>query len=285
MEENISNGKVDQGEIITIKLYSEDDIFEEDDFQPVSVGISSVIGTRKSQQDSVFGQFDEGTGIAIVCDGMGGLRGGEKASQMAVQRLASDFFKEQEIQNIPEFFRKEAYQLDQEVGMLCDENGDLLEAGTTLVSVIIKESKLYWLSVGDSKIYIIRDNEIMCVNRLHNYRMTMDEMMKQGQLTMEEYREREKQAEALISYIGMRDISLMDVNPRGFPLKDNDMILLTSDGLYRLLSDDDIFNILKRNMFDMKRAANALTEEATRRGKKSQDNTSVAVIRFLEEIK
>lgn len=77
----------------------------------------------------------------------------------------------------------------------------------------------------------------------------------------------------------------MDINPRGLPLKDNDMILLTSDGLYRLLTDDDILNVVKRNMFDMKRAARALTDEATRRGINSQDNTSVAVIRFLEEIK
>ena len=125
----------------------------------------------------------------------------------------------------------------------------------------------------------------MCVNRLHNYRMTMDELIRQGQITMEEYQERENQAEALISYLGMRTLSLMDINPRGLPLKDNDMILLTSDGLYRLLTDDDILNVVKRNMFDMKRAARALTDEATRRGINSQDNTSVAVIRFLEEIK
>lgn len=273
-----------QAEIITVKLYSEDDIYEDEDFQRISVGISSILGTRKSQQDSVFGQFNEDTGIAIVCDGMGGLRGGELASQTAVRTLAHDFFAEQEIRNVPAFFKREAIKADQEVSALCDENGVPLEAGTTMVSVIIKDGELFWLSVGDSKIYIIRKDEIMCVNRLHNYRMTMDELLAQGQMTLEEYHEKENQAEALISFIGMRGVSLMDRNPKGFKLQDNDIILLTSDGLYRLLEDGDILEIVRRNMFDMSRAAAALTEEASRRVVTSQDNTSVVLVRYLEEI-
>ena len=119
MNENGNREKINQAEVITVKLYSEDDIFEEEDFQPISLGISSVLGTRKSQQDSVFGQFSEDTGIAVVCDGMGGLRGGERASQAAVERLANDFFAAGNIQNIPEFFKQEAYKLNDEVGRLC----------------------------------------------------------------------------------------------------------------------------------------------------------------------
>ena len=68
-------------------------------------------------------------------------------------------------------------------------------------------------------------------------------------------------------------------------LKDNDIILLTSDGLYRLLTDNDIIEIVKRNMFDMQKAAKALINEAAMRVTGSQDNTSVAIIRYQEEIK
>ena len=278
--------KSNQSEIITVKLYTEDDIFEDEGFQGISTGICSVLGTRKSQQDSVFAEFNGERGIAIVCDGMGGLQGGEIASQTAVQILANDFFLEGEILDIQEFLCQEAYKTDQEVGNLCDENGMSLECGTTLVSIIIDKGRLYWLSVGDSKIYFIRDHEIICLNRLHNYRMTMDDMLSQGQISMEEYCEKETQAEALISFVGMRNLSLMDVGPKGgLELKDNDIILLTSDGLYRLLTDNDIIEIVKRNMFDMQKAAKALINEAAMRVTGSQDNTSVAIIRYQAEIK
>ena len=101
-----------------------------------------------------------------------------------------------------------------------------------------------------------------------------------------QYRDKETQAEALISFVGMRNLSLMDVGPKGgLELKDNDIILLTSDGLYRLLTDNDIIEIVKRNMFDMQKAAKALINEAAMRVTGSQDNTSVAIIRYQEEIK
>lgn len=276
---------INQSKIITVRLNPEDDFYDDEDFQRISVGSYSVIGTRKSQQDSLFGQFGEDRGIAVVCDGMGGLQGGEVASQTAVTALVRDYFAQPEIENVPEFFQKEAYKVDQMVGELKGADGELLEAGTTLVSIIIKKDELFWLSVGDSKIYIIRGDEILCVNRLHNYRMTMDEQLRQGQITRAEYRDKEKQAEALISFIGMRNVSLMDINSKGFKLQDNDIILLTSDGLYRLLPDGDILEIIKRNMFDMSRAARALVEEAGKRVTYSQDNTSVVVVRYLEEMK
>lgn len=284
MTEYKSTEPVNQAEIITVKIYSEDEVFEDEDYQRISYGKCSVLGTRKNQQDSVFSEFKNQAGIAIVCDGMGGLQGGELASQIAAETLATDYFDQKEIENVPEFFRQEAIKTDQAVADLCDENGELLEAGTTLVSVIIQNGELFWLSVGDSKIYIIRKNEIMCVNRLHNYRMTMDEMLENNQITIDEYKEKEKQAEALISFIGMRNVSLMDINPRGFRLQDNDIILLSSDGLYRLLDDETIKEIIKRNMFDMDKAAKSLIDEAEKRVVHSQDNTSVVVVRYLEEI-
>jgi len=270
-------------EIITVKIYSEDDYFEDEYFSKISLGIKSVIGTRKTQQDTIFGQFNDTSGIAIVCDGMGGLQGGEKASETAVTMLAEDFFAEEEMEDVPAFFRKEAIKIDEAVSRLCDENGTLLEAGTTMVSVIIQEDKLFWLSIGDSKIYIIRDQEIITVNRLHNYRMTMDQMMQQGTMSEEEYQKKEKHAEALISFLGMGNVSLMDINPQGFELKDKDVILLSSDGLYRVLSDETIQGIVKKHMFNLQDAADALTEETTRRAVKSQDNTSVVLVQYHEE--
>ena len=81
-----------------------------------------------------------------------------------------------------------------------------------MVAAIVEKDELYWLSVGDSKIYIIRGEEIISVCREHNYRLTLDQRLEQGQLTQEEYAAEEYRAEALISYLGMGNVSLMDVN-------------------------------------------------------------------------
>lgn len=276
---------VNQSEVITVRLDSADDVLCDEEFQALSAGSCSVIGTRKNQQDSLFSHFDQNSGIAVVCDGMGGLQGGELASQTAVSILVKDYFDSSPIANVPEFFCTEAVKVDQLVYNLQDASGMSMEAGTTLVSIIINNGELFWLSVGDSKIYIIRRNSIQCINRLHNYRMTMDEQLSQGTMTMEEYQANERHAEALISYIGMGNVSLMDINSTGFELEDNDIILLTSDGLYRLLTDEMIYNIVRRNMFDMSRAAQMLVREAEKRVINAQDNTSVVVVRYLEEIK
>lgn len=267
-----------QAEIETERVYQEEDYIQE--VQLVQMGLSSILGTRKSQQDSIFGQFNGDSGIAIVCDGMGGLKGGERASQTAVEQLATDYFNSQPIENIPQFLEQEAYIVDEVVSDLQDESGRRLDGGTTMVSVIIQEGKMHWLSVGDSKIYIIRNHEIVTVNRLHNYRLTMERMLKEGTMTREEYAGQEKKAEALISYMGMGNVSLMDINPEPFMLQNQDKVLLASDGLYKSLTDDMIMQVIQNNPYDVQQAAESLTASALKYARRGQDNTSVVLLYY-----
>lgn len=95
---------------------------------------------------------------------------------------------------------------------------------------------------------------------------------------MAEYKKKGKQAEALISFLGMGDMALMDI--KTIQLKDQDRILLCSDGLYRALSEEVILEVLNYHKFDMQMAAQALTDEASRRSKRGQDNTSVVLIQY-----
>ena len=135
----------------------------------MNMGVSSILGTRKNQQDSVFGQVEGNRTIAVVCDGMGGMNGGEMASQTAVKILVEDYYKKMPENDIPAFFREEAYKMNTAVRELENENGDRLNGGTTVVAAIIEGNRLYWLSVGDSKIYLIRGSDIVAVNREHNH--------------------------------------------------------------------------------------------------------------------
>lgn len=252
----------------------------------VEVGTASIIGSRRSQQDSVFGYASGATALGIVCDGMGGLAGGETASRVALQSLADAWFAQMDasaIPDIPAFFRKEAASADQKVYEQEDTGGRRLQAGTTIVAAIIQKGGLYWLSVGDSKLYFIRGHEILSLNVEHNYRMELNTLLRQGRLTAQEYAAEEYKAEALTSYLGIGGLSVMDVSPRAYPLKEGDIILLASDGLYRSLHEEEILAIIQKNRQDMQRAAQALT--AAVGGRKKQDNTSVVVMRYGMEMR
>lgn len=247
--------------------------------QPIEIGMSSIIGTRKSQQDSIFGCTDQNRALAIVCDGMGGLAGGERASRAAVQSMVDAWYACGGISDVPEFLETEARKADQKVFLQEDGQGRRLEAGSTIAAVVVKERELYWLSVGDSRVYIIRGDEIMAVNRDHNYRMTLDRRLSTGEITREEYDAEEYRAEALVSYLGMGTLPFMDVNQKPFWLEDHDVVILCSDGLYRSLSEDEILTVV-REKETMQDAADALTGAALGEKQSGQDNTSVVALRY-----
>ena len=244
----------------------------------INLGISSFIGTRATQQDTVFGYESGRQAIAVVCDGIGGLYDGEAASLTAAVSIADAWFGQTDIDNAAEFLKKAAIKADWEVYCRTDENGMLIHSGTTVAAAVINGSELYWLCVGDSRIYIIRENEIAALNIDHNYRLELDLRVQRGEMTQEEYQAQEYRADALISYIGMGNVSLMDINREAFLLNDGDIVLLCSDGLYRSMQKQDILRVVKTYESDMQRAADALTSAV--RGRKKQDNTSVVILQY-----
>ncbi len=247
----------------------------------VQIGTSSVIGSRKSQQDAVFGYQSSGWALGIVCDGMGGLAGGEIASRVALESIADAWFAQSPVADIPDFFRREAASADQKVYSQTAADGSRMQAGTTVVAAVVRAGGLYWLSVGDSKLYFIRGQEIQSLNVEHNYRLELNNRLREGSMTAQEYAAEEYRAEALTSFLGIGSLSEMDVSPSAYPLQDGDLILLASDGLYRGLTEEEILAIVAKHGRDMQQAADALT--AAVRGRKKQDNTSVVILRYRME--
>lgn len=247
----------------------------------VRMGISTVIGTRRRQQDTVFG-FSRGSyHIAVVCDGMGGLNAGEVASKTATEILAQDFLEfEGREEEIPEFLHSEAKKLDEAVHGLTDEDGERLEAGTTIVAVMITGNQMYWMSVGDSRIFYVANNRIFSITREHNYRLSLDILRNRGTISDSDYEAELERGEALISYLGIGNLSLVDGNREAIRMERGDMILLCSDGLYKCLEAAEILEIMRRND-DVQEAANALTQYSVSRARGSQDNTSVVLIKYI----
>lgn len=254
----------------------------------VFLGLESNIGKRKVQQDTAIAatnvnedDVDIHKTIAVLCDGMGGMTGGEIASNLCVNQVYNDFYSDDvEYETYNQFLTQEIDMADKKVSSLTDDEGNKLNAGTTMVAIIIEENKLYWASVGDSRLYIIRDNQILQATTDHNYLAQLMKMVESGKLTLEEaLADREK--EALTSFIGLNGIRYIDANKKPFELVSGDCLVMCSDGLYRSISDEDIKNIVLGCEDDMSGAARYLVEEALNKQMKNQDNVTVVTVKYV----
>lgn len=264
-------------ETITENLYMQDNSAKPANLK---VAAASLIGSRTNQQDSLCYQWIPEKGfLAAVCDGMGGLGGGELASYTACMQLFEAFRKSQETAPA-DFFMETAPQLDASVTGLTGPDGTSLGAGTTLVAVWIKEDRLYWLSIGDSKLYLIRQRQTRCLTTPHNYRMLLDKRKQAHTITPEQYEAELCRGEALVSYIGMNGLRYMDISVEGLLLEDGDQIVLCSDGFYRQCPEEGLAQQLESLTGAYETFAAQLAERVIQNQPRKMDNTTLILIRY-----
>lgn len=249
---------------------------------PVSAAVYSIIGHREYQQDFAGLLVEPDQALAVVCDGMGGLNGGERASREAVAGLLADYRKNPPTERFSKFLCAEAAKMDEVVYGLRDETGAPLKAGSTVVSVIVRDGMLYWMSVGDSRIYVLRGDSMVPVTRDHNYRRELEEVLARGDISREQFEKEShtRRAEALTNYLGMGGLRRIEWNAQPFALEDGDEILLCSDGLYKSLDVHQIKAMLIDNRVSVRVAAKRLVRMALDQAVKSQDNTTVILIAY-----
>lgn len=246
----------------------------------VLVGTSSIVGSRKNQQDSYDVQkvpFHNYT-VAVVCDGMGGLSGGEMASRTASSYISQQLKNANEEENLKTVMLESAKAANDMVKSLKSNSGQPLRAGTTMVSVIVRDGQLHWCSVGDSKIYIFKEGIFKCLTNEHNYKFLADQMKNDSSF---QYDPNARQ-DALVSFLGAEELKYIDINQEPITLADGDVVMLCSDGLYKALSEEDIVKFLIDDTVSVEETAKLLTGEALKKSKGAQDNTTVVVLRYKE---
>lgn len=268
------------GEMMTENLYPGQTQYQPKELQ---VSAASLIGSRRNQQDSLCytGMPNKGF-LAVVCDGMGGLGGGELASYTACAGMVEAFGKSVEEQPA-DFFVRTASEIDVAVAGIADAEGVPMGAGTTLTAIWIKENRMYWISVGDSKIYLVRGGQVRCLTTPHNYKMLLDKRKQAGTITPEQYESEIPRGEALVSYIGMNGLKYMDVSMEGLELEAEDQIILCSDGFYRQCPEENLAQCLENLSGDYETYASQLAEAVIRNQPRGMDNTTLILVRYSPE--
>ena len=113
------------------------------------------------------------------------------------------------------------------------------QTGSTLAAAVIKDDELYWVSVGDSRIYLYRRGEMTQLTTDHDYARELAREAALGNISPEEAATH-PQRQALTSYLGLPFLSEIDRNEDPIILEPGDRILLCSDGLYKTIPDEEI---------------------------------------------
>lgn len=251
------------------------------------IGQYSILGDRKSQQDAAVFEWNGKSLLAVVCDGMGGMEGGEYASRIGVSALAEMMRCQppEGIDTAAEWMRRAFMDADSKIAALTNRRGERMNSGSTAVAVVIKENRMQWGSVGDSSIYMMRGEQFELLTRMHNYNLRLDEMVRNGEIDEQERSRQSVRGEALISYLGIGGLPLIDTTKLPITLQEEDIILLCSDGLYKSLDIEQIRVIIEESGGNMDIAAERLCREAYRLAIRKQDNTTVIAIRYIGEEK
>lgn len=173
--------------------------------------------------------------------------------------------------------------MDARVHGLKSRDGRRLDAGTTVVAAVVsKDGMAEWMSVGDSRIYLLRGDRFKQLTRDQNYRCFLEDSLRRGEITQEYYDQETKgrMAEALTSYLGIGNIKRIGKSRQEILLKPGDQLLLCSDGLYKSLSSDQIKAMLIDNQIDVRVSVRRLVDMALAKASKKQDNTTVILIQY-----
>lgn len=262
-------------------LYHSDQQLIKDENSAFQMAALSVIGDRADQQDSFGYALKQDEGLVVVCDGMGGHEGGKTASEMAVQTFLAQYSETYLIAQQTEKLIETAKKTDDMISQLRNEQGDLLKAGSTLVSVLVNRKKLMWCSVGDSRAYLVRNGEMVQLTQDHNYHTVLIEKLNAGLINKVEFEKENNRGEALISFLGIGNLALIDYSESPLEIKKDDKIIIMSDGLYKIVSDSEIARILD-NFNNIGEAVQALEMKAKKNAKnnnESRDNMTVVLIK------
>jgi serine/threonine protein phosphatase PrpC len=243
-------------------------------------------GGRDYQEDAIVTDFPFGSdsGVVVLADGMGGHAAGDVASKIVVTEVFSELkfqsanFHEFE-KDIPSMMTSAAAGANAVVREHVQENPQTRGMGATLVSLVMVENRMFWMSIGDSPLYLMRSGKLRQLNEDHSMAPQIDFMVQSGLLDAE-VAKNHPDRNCLTSVILGDRVAKSDCPHDPFGLEIGDIVVVSSDGL-QYLEETVIQKILhKYRRRKSAEIAGHLLEAIETLGDVDQDNVSFAVIKL-----
>ncbi len=245
--------------------------------------VTDVGRRRKGNEDSFLENAEER--LFVVADGLGGHAAGEIASRVAVEAI-NEFISltrgDREITWPFELDANISYDgnrlktairhANQRVLEITQEKSEYEGMATTVVAVLVEEERVNVAHVGDSRVYLLRASELSQLTSDHSW---VNEQIQNGVISPDQARSHPLRNVVTRALGGKSDLR---VDIRGLKAEAGDILLLCTDGLTTMLSDEEIRQCLLKWAPDVERAAQELVNGANEHG--GEDNITVLLIRF-----
>ena len=236
--------------------------------KPSFAGLTDTGVLRSVNQDSYY--IDPQGRFFIVADGMGGHAGGEEASRIATKEIKTYLEDRWESEDLSTTLIEKALDRANQ-GILADQeiHPERRDMGTTVVVVLLRKQETWCAHVGDSRLYLFREQQLQQVTTDHTW---VAQALKAGDIAAEQARTHPWR-HVLSQCLGRKerqepDIQNLDLQPR-------DLLLLCSDGLTEEVSDEEISSYLAKST-DCEEIAQQLIEAAKTAG--GADNITAILI-------
>jgi len=241
-------------------------------------GLSDVGCQRENNEDSYLywepsgdEEFQRKGRLAVIADGMGGHEGGQEASRLAVETVREVY--DQAFHDDPQAALVESFAAAHaRIQDYADRHPAFQGMGTTCTALVLRGRQLYFAHVGDSRLYLVRDGSILRLTRDHSY---VGRLVESGIVRAEDA-EKHPQRHILTAALGAgRELSV-DSAQRSVALLEGDDLLLCTDGLWSVVTEDELETTVSGNA--PAECCAALVKLARQRG--GPDNITLQVLRI-----
>ena len=227
-------------------------------------------GGREKNEDRMGYCYTREAGLFVLADGMGGHPDGEVAAQIALQTLSALFQREARPQLAapPSFLGAGLMAAHHQIIRYASERGMLDTPRTTLVTALVQAGELHWLHCGDSRLYVVRDGQLLSRTRDHSY----SEAQANAGAPVENINRN-----VLFTCLGSTVRPMFDI-AGPVRLAEGDKVLLCSDGLWGSVEDEQIVGTLAT--MPVAEAVPALVEAALQSAGEHSDNVTVLALEW-----
>jgi protein phosphatase len=251
----------------------------------IKVAGKTDVGVVRQNNEDNFG-YDTRLGIFVVCDGMGGAAAGEVASRLGVETVLT-YFREaakrraypaigEPIEGVSERANALASAIQRANSAIFSSGSaseEMRGMGSTIVALLVKNNLFSIAHVGDSRIYLIRQGEIMQLTNDHSLVM---EQVRRGLISREQAEKSDRQ-NIIIRALGSEEIVEPDVDDH--VAQPGDDLLLASDGLTKHVKDETMLEIINASP-TLDKACDTLIDSAKSQG--GDDNITCVVINLVD---